>query len=493
MVIDRRIRGRAERRRDEALSTADGFHDQDSRICSNQRRSELSAPSAVARLDNGNSKASSMVFATIAFYTAIGQASIQLPEQTAQIINSLQIGSLRLHAGESSGLLQARRAIRRSKVGQAWNIGAPGPFLRRLLMLATRLHTHSISPSIPSSSVLVRTLAASVNPADINTVQGTYGSKQPMSSLIGTSEPSAVPGNEGVFEVVATGGSSSSLKKGDWVIPAAQQIGTWRTHAVFGANDVLKVDKDSLTPTQVATVSVNPCTAYRILREYGPSAGLKTGLPMRPLELGAGEWFAQNGANSGVGRAAIQFGKLWGLRSINVIRDRDSMEETEALRQELIGLGADVVVPESQFLSREWRDQLAEMTRGGREQVGLGLNCVGGKSATALARSLGEGACLVSYGGMSKQPVALPLGLLIFKDIRFVGFWLSKWNQKDAVGRKHMVDDILNLMRLGHFKDVPIDEIEWNWDTEEAALKEAVQGTLKGFRKGKGVFLFGET
>ncbi|KAG6005449.1 hypothetical protein E4U21_007918 [Claviceps maximensis] len=356
-----------------------------------------------------------------------------------------------------------------------------------------KLHTHTISPSIPISSVLVRTLAAPINPADINTVQGTYGSKQALTSLIGTSEPSAVPGNEGVFEVVSTGDPSLSLKKGDWVIPAAQQIGTWRTHAVFEANHVLKIEKESLTPTQVATVSINPCTAYRILRDYGPSAGLKSGLPMRPLELGSGEWFIQNGANSGVGRAAIQFGKLWGLRSINVIRDRDTSEETEALRKELVDLGADAVVSESQFLSRQWKDQLAELTRGGREQIGLGLNCVGGKSATALARSLGPGASLVSYGGMSKQPVALPLGLLIFKDIRFVGFWLSKWNQKDPVGRKHMIDDILNLMRLGHFKDVPVDELTWNWDTEETALKEAVQGTLKGFRKGKGVFLFGDT
>ena len=314
-----------------------------------------------------------------------------------------------------------------------------------------------------------------------------------MSSLIGTSEPSAVPGNEGVFEVVSVGDSSSSLKKGDWVIPAAQQMGTWRTHAVFEASHVLKIDKENLTPTQVATVSINPCTAYRILREYGPSAGLTKGLPMRPLEIGRGEWFIQNGANSGVGRAAIQFGKLWGLRSINVIRDRDSAEETEALRRELLELGADVVVCESQFLSRQWKDQLAEVTRGGREQIGLALNCVGGKSATALARSLGEGATLVSYGGMSRQPVSLPVGLLIFKDLRFVGFWLPRWNRKDAIGREHMVNDILNLMRLGHFKNAPVDEINWDGETEETAIKAAVQGALRGFRKGKGVFLFGET
>ncbi|KAI6783060.1 trans-2-enoyl-CoA reductase-like protein [Emericellopsis cladophorae] len=357
---------------------------------------------------------------------------------------------------------------------------------------ALSLHAHSISPSIPSSALLARTLAAPINPADINTVQGTYGAKPPFTSLIGTAEPSAVPGNEGVFEVLAAPGGSD-IHKGDWVIPAKSQFGTWRTHAVAEADDFIKIDKQGLNPLQVATVSVNPCSAYRMLRSYGPSAGLKDGLGMRPLEVGSGAWFIQNGANSGVGRAAIQFGRLWGLRSINVIRERDSAEETDALKREMYDLGADVVVTDAQLHSREWRDQLAEITRQGREKIGLGLNCVGGKNATALARSLSEGGTLVSYGGMAKQPVALPVGLLIFKDIRFVGFWLSKWNEKDVQGRKHMINDILDLIRSGKFKDVPVEEVPWHWETEEATLKDAVQAGLGGFRKGKGVFVFGDT
>ncbi|OAA33925.1 Alcohol dehydrogenase superfamily, zinc-containing [Beauveria brongniartii RCEF 3172] len=356
-----------------------------------------------------------------------------------------------------------------------------------------KLHTHSISPSIPQSSVLVRSLAAPINPADINTIQGTYGSKPAFTSLIGTAEPSVTPGNEGVFEVVSVGGAFSELRKGDWVIPAVSQLGTWRTHAVFDSKQLLKVDRECLTPIQVATVSVNPCSAYKMLRCYGPSAGLKSGLGMKPLDVGSGQWFIQNGANSGVGRAAIQFGKLWGLRSINVVRDRDSSEATESLKHDLHALGADVVVTESQFLSREWKDQLADITRNGRDSIGLALNCVGGKSATTLARALGNGGTLVSYGGMSRQPIALPVGLLIFKDIRFVGFWLSTWNERDALGKKHMVDDILDMMRQDKFSDVPIEEIPWDWDTEEKQLQDAVQSGLAGFRAGKGVFLFGET
>ncbi|KAK1971960.1 zinc-binding dehydrogenase [Colletotrichum sublineola] len=358
------------------------------------------------------------------------------------------------------------------------------------------LHTHSISPSIPSSAVLLRTLAAPINPADINTVQGTYGAKPPFTQLIGTPEPAAIPGNEGVFEVVSVGSQDLGLQKGDWVIPSASSFGTWRTHAVADAKDVMKVSKDGLTPTQVATVSVNPCTAYRILRTYGPGE-IRADAPnpgaMRALDPGSGAWFIQNGANSGVGRAAIQLGRLWGLRSINVVRERDTDAETARLKDDLAALGADVVVTEKEFFAREWRDRLADITRGGREPVGLGLNCVGGKSATAVARSLGESATMVSYGGMARQPVMLPTGLLIFKDLRFVGFWLSRWNERDPRGRRFAVEDLLGMIREGRFRDAPVDEVPWAWDTDEKLLKDAVQGALGGFRKGKGVFVFGET
>lgn len=357
-----------------------------------------------------------------------------------------------------------------------------------------RLHTHSISPSLPSSSVLVKTLVAPINPADINTIQGTYGAKQPFTSDIGTPQPSAVPGNEAVFEVLSAGAAAAhAFHPGDWVIPASSQIGSWRTHALFHSDQLLKVDKQGLTPTQVALVSVNPCTAYRILRSYGPSAGIKSGLPMEPLQPDSGQWFIQNGANSGVGRAAIQFARLWGLRSINIIRDRQTPQETEALKQQLVQLGAHAVLTESQLLSRDGKDRLAEITRQGREPIGLALNCVGGKSATALARSLAEGGTLVSYGGMARQPVALPLGLLIFRDIRFLGFWLSKWNQLDPVGRKHMVHDILNLIRAGKFRDAPVESIPWHWDTKEEDLRLATQAALQGFRGAKSAFVFADT
>lgn len=336
-----------------------------------------------------------------------------------------------------------------------------------------------------------------MNPADVNTIQGTYGVKPTYSTLLGTSEPTSVPGNEGCLEVLSVGSSVTGLQKGDWCIPAATGFGTWRTHALVENADraLLKVDRTGLSPTQVATVSVNPCSAYRMLRDYVDLIDLSVKAFQRDSSAGGGAWFIQNGANSGVGRAAIQLGRLWGLRSINVIREREGdPDATDRLRQELLDLGATVVVTEAEFMDRSFTARLKEeFTRMGKDPVMLGLNCVGGKSATAMAKCLNDSGTLVTYGAMSKQPVMLPTGLLIFKDLRFKGFWLSRWANGDRQGKKQTVDEILGLVRDGKFRDAPVQDVKWDWETEDKVLREAVQGTLGGFRVGKGVFVFGDT
>jgi mitochondrial enoyl-[acyl-carrier protein] reductase / trans-2-enoyl-CoA reductase len=301
-----------------------------------------------------------------------------------------------------------------------------------------------------------------------------------MNTLLGTPQPAAVGGNECCAEVIATGSSVNEVKKGDWVVMKRAAMGTWRTHAQVDEDDVIRIDeKEGLSALQVGTVSINPVTAYRMLKDFVSwDWGRKE------------EWFIQNGANSGVGRAAVQLGREWGMKSINVIRERPGWEE---LREELLGMGADVVITEAELLKRDFPDKVKEWTKGGREPVKLGLNCVGGKSATSIAKVLSPKAHMVTYGGMSKQPVMLPTGLLIFKEIVFDGFWVSQWGDKNPRERKNTIEDLLRMMRDGRFKDVPVEEVRWDWDTKEEVLKEAVQATLGGYRKGKGVFVFGET
>ena len=63
----------------------------------------------------------------------------------------------------------------------------------------------------------------------------------------------------------------------------------------------------------------------------------------------------------------------------------------------------------------------------------LGLNCVAGESGASLANLLGHGGVLVTYGGTSKQPVSVPVGPFIFKDITLRGFWMTRWSQQHSI------------------------------------------------------------
>ena len=76
-----------------------------------------------------------------------------------------------------------------------------------------------------------------------------------------------------------------------------------------------------------ATIAVNPTTAYRMLKDYIP---LKPGL-FQSMQCWVshfvclsciGDCIVQNGSNSGVGQSVIQLAAAWGIKTINVIRDR---------------------------------------------------------------------------------------------------------------------------------------------------------------------------
>ena len=350
----------------------------------------------------------------------------------------------------------------------------------RIELTVRSLHTHSLSP--PHSTLLtLRTLSTPINPADINQIQGVYPSLPPFTTTLGTPQPTAIPGNEGCFEVLSTGsGCKTGIQKGDWVVAKFTGLGTWRTHLQVPEEKVARVEKEGLNPKQVGSVSVNPVTAWRMLKDFVT------------LDAESGDWFVQNGANSGVGRAAIQLGKLWGWKSIAVVRGRPG-KEGEDLKRELQELGATKVVSEEEVLSREFTSQVKEWTHGGREKVRLGLNCVGGKAAISMAKCLSPGAHLVTYGAMSKQPLAIPAGMLIFKNLVFDGFWVSKWGDGNPEEKRRTVEELLGLMREGRFADVPTVEVPWGWETGREELVQAVQGTLEGYRKGKGMFVFGDT
>ncbi|XP_068125260.1 enoyl-[acyl-carrier-protein] reductase, mitochondrial [Hyperolius riggenbachi] len=290
--------------------------------------------------------------------------------------------------------------------------------------------------------VRVKMLAAPINPSDLNMVQGTYALLPQLP---------AVGGNEGVGVVAAIGRHVTSLRPGDWVIPVDAGLGTWRTEGVFNESVLIRVPSD-IPVVGAATLSVNPCTAYRLLTDYET---------LRP-----GDTVIQNASNSAVGQAVIQLATSLGITTINIVRDRPDLR---SLVQRLHDLGADHVITEDQLRKPEMKDMFKTLPR-----PRLALNCVGGKSTTEMLRHLDYGGTMVTYGGMAKQPVTVPVSALIFKNIRLCGFWVTQWKRERQQNREEitkMIRDLCDLVRRGGL--VPPQSTQWPLEDFPQALRDA--------------------
>ncbi len=292
-----------------------------------------------------------------------------------------------------------------------------------------------------SDEVLVEVEFAPINPADLNVLEGKYG-------ILPTLP--AVPGIEGVGVVRKAGAQAG----GGWVgkrVLLPHGFGSWRKFGVCHKANLVVVP-EGVPVQQAAMLRINPATAWCMLREF--------------VSLKPGEWIVQNAANSGVGRAVIQIAKACGWRTVNVVR-------REGLEAELASIGADAVVVEGEQLAKR-----IEAATGGA-LVRLGLNAVGGESALGLAKVLTEGGTLVTYGAMSLQPVRIPNGLLIFKDLDFRGFWVSRWYaQSTQQQRQSMFNQLFQWAESGVLH-TPVEAV-YPLGEIDTALSHAARGARAG-------------
>lgn len=341
---------------------------------------------------------------------------------------------------------------------------------------ALSTHTYDIDENnLADTQIVVRTLAAPINPSDINQVQGVYPSQPQKTKALGTKVPLAVGGNEGLFEVLKVGRGVQGLSPGDWAVPTTVNFGTWRTHALCQESDMLKVvnpeqskargKKQGLTVTQAATISVNPITAYLMLTDY--------------VKLTPGkDWFIQNGGNSAVGKLASQMARILGYNSLLVIRDRPNFDEVAAELRDTYG--ATCVITEEQNNSREFGAQVKEWVAATGGEIKLGLNCVGGKSSTAVARKLGHSGMMLTYGGMSYQPVILPTSLHIFKNVTSAGFWVTERLKRDPQLKEKTLQIIIDWYEEGLLQDAAAVETKYSGGDLADVFKKVVADSKSG-------------
>ena len=266
----------------------------------------------------------------------------------------------------------------------------------------------------------------------------------------------ATPGFEGAGVVVEMGGHTAGLTTGALVI-LPHNIGTWRDAVAVKTEDLVVVP-EGIEPVQAAMLKINPLTAWRMLHDY--------------VDLVKGDWLIQNAANSAAGRDVIQIARELGYKTVNVVRRGELIDELHAE-------GGDVVLVDGDNL----RDEVKSATTGA--SIRLGLNSVGGDSALRLANCLSPGGTLVSFGAMSLQPLKIPTGLLIFKDLRFRGIWINKWYDKaTAAERMETFGPLFDMARRGLLKT----KVEKAYPLSE--VKAAVAHAGQGKRRGKIVLEF---
>lgn len=321
------------------------------------------------------------------------------------------------------------------------------------------------------TSIVLRSLAFPINPSDINQLQGVYPSKPEKTLDYSTKEPAAIAGNEGVFEVISVPQDEQSLTQGDWVIPVQSNHGTWSNYRVFSkASDLIKVN--GLDLYTAATVSVNGCTAYQLVNNY------------INWNQNGNDWLVQNAGTSGVSKIVTQIAKARGIKSLSVIRDREGFEEVAKVLEDKYG--ATKVISETQNNDKSFNKEELPKILGSDARLRLALNSVGGKSSASIARKLEKDALMLTYGGMSKQPVTLPTSLHIFKGLTSKGFWVTENNKKNPQEKIDNIKDFIKLYTEGKIIS-PKDEMATiEWDATNASDEEVLELIKKGINsKGK--------
>lgn len=297
-------------------------------------------------------------------------------------------------------------------------------------------------PALTTGQALVEVMAAPINPSDLLTLTGRYGSLPALP---------AVGGNEGVGRVVELAADVQSLSVGQVVLLPVGP-GTWTSHLVSDAVRLVPLPAQG-DYQQLSMLAVNPPTAALLLSEF--------------VALQPGDWIVQNAANSAVGCYVVQLAAQRGIRTINVVRRESAVAG-------VAGLGADVVLVDG--------DDLVEQVRSvtGGASIQLGIDAVGGASTRRLAACLADGGTVVTYGALSGKAAELSATDLVFRDIRARGFWLARWFRNTTIAQQaKLFAELADLVVEGKLSA----PIEATYDLLH--IKEAVAAAAKGGRSGK--------
>ena len=296
------------------------------------------------------------------------------------------------------------------------------------------------APAPGPGQVRVRMVLAPIHNHDLLTVRGSYGWKP---------ELPAIGGSEGFGVVDALGEGVAGVAIGQRVTAASGQ-GTWAEYFVAAERMLVPVP-DDIDDEVAAQLVAMPLSALMLL-EF--------------LDVAPGQWVVQNAANGAVGKALAMLAAARGVHVLSLVRRREAVADMAALGIEHVLCTAD----------DDWRDAARALL--GQDGARAASDSVGGPASAELVPLLGDGGTLVSFGAMGGEPVQVPPGDLIFRDVTVKGFWGSRTSRGMAPDtRQRLFAELLQRAASGELQ-LPVDAV---YD-----LGQAAQAAAASQRPGRG-------
>jgi NADPH2:quinone reductase len=237
-------------------------------------------------------------------------------------------------------------------------------------------------PTPGPGQLLVRVHSAAVNFPDVLLIAGKYQVKIPVPFT---------PGSELAGEVLAAG-DGAAFQPGDRVF-GATPTGAFAELALLDAHQVSAVP-DGREFAAAAAFGVTYRTAYHALRSVA--------------QVAQGDWVAILGAAGGVGQAALDLAV--GMKA-RVLAAASTEDKLDICRQR----GAEATVA---YDHADLKSAIRELTGGGASVV---LDPVGGRYSEPALRALARGGTFVTLGYAAGTIPAIPLNLVLLKDITIRG------------------------------------------------------------------------
>ena len=297
-----------------------------------------------------------------------------------------------------------------------------------------------VAKPVPADDeVLVKVLAAAVNPLDWHYMRGTPYFLR-LGSGLGTPKDSRL-GVDFAGTIEAVGKDVTRFKAGDEVFGGA--TGAFGEYVTISENRGLASKPANVSFQQAASAPIAAITALQGLRDEGQ---------IRP-----GQKVLINGASGGVGTFAVQIAKSLGAEVTGVCSTRN-LELVQSI-------GADHVI-----------DYTRENYTDSEQQYDLIIDNVGNHSLSANRRVLSPEGKLVIVGGQGGDwlgPMMRPIGAMMLSPFvgQEMGMMLAKMDNDDLA-------ILADLMQTG--KVMPVIDRHFPLNEVPAAIRYSEEGHARG-------------